>query len=238
MTFDEFKKIVSISKKEISRQIWETNRSAIKVKKEEKVIGNLIKIFDAALEISNAKGFQAMSMRDLSAKSRLSMGAIYSYFSSKDELLHLLQMQGRQIANKVLIDQISLVEGPTQKLRIAIQTHVYLSEIMQPWFYFTYIEARNLAKDERKKAIESELYTEKIFIDILTEGAELGVFKISNIILTASLIKAMLQDWYLKRWKYQKRKINVDDYAEFIIGIIESYLSGKVKGVEHAGFNR
>jgi AcrR family transcriptional regulator len=238
MTFDEFRKIVSISKKEISRQIWETNRSAIKVKKEEKVIGNLIKIFDAALEISNAKGFQAMSMRDLSAKSRLSMGAIYSYFSSKDELLHLLQMQGRQIANKILIDQISLVEGPSQKLRMAIQTHVYLSEIMQPWFYFTYIEARNLAKDERKKAIESELYTEKIFIDILTEGAKLGVFKISNIILTASLIKAMLQDWYLKRWKYKKRKINVDDYAELVIGIVESYLSGKVKGVEHAGFNR
>jgi len=230
MTFDEFKKIVSISKKEISRQIWETNRSAIKVKKEEKVIENLIKIFDAALEISNIKGFQAMSMRDLSAKSHLSMGAIYSYFSSKDELLHLLQMQGRQIANKVLIDQISLVEGPTQKLRTAIQTHVYLSEIMQPWFYFTYIEARNLAKDERKKAIESELYTEKIFIDILAEGAKLGVFKISNIILTASLIKAMLQDWYLKRWKYQKRKVKVDDYAEFIIGIIESYLSGKVRG--------
>lgn len=238
MTFDEFKKIVSISKKEISRQIWETNRSTIKVKKEEKVIGNLIKIFDAALEISNARGFQAMSMRDLSAKSRLSMGAIYSYFSSKDELLHLLQMQGRQIANKILIDQISLVEGPSQKLRMAIQTHVYLSEIMQPWFYFTYIEARNLATDERKKAIESELYTEKIFIDILTEGAKLGVFKISNIILTASLIKAMLQDWYLKRWKYQKRKTNVDDYAELIIGIVESYLSGKVEGVEHAGFNR
>jgi AcrR family transcriptional regulator len=231
MTFGEFKKIVSISKKEISRQIWETNRSAIKVKKEEKVIENLIKIFDAALEISNAKGFQAMSMRDLSAKSRLSMGAIYSYFSSKDELLHLLQMQGRQIANKILIDQISLVKGPVQKLRSAIQTHVYLSEIMQPWFYFTYIEARNLAKDERKKAIESELYTERIFIDILTEGAKRGVFKISNIILTASLIKAMLQDWYLKRWKYQKRKISVDDYAEFIISIIESYLSVKVKGV-------
>lgn len=230
MTFDEFKKIVSISKKEISRQIWETNRSAIKVKKEEKVIENLIKIFDAALEISNAKGFQVMSMRDLSAKSGLSMGAIYSYFSSKDELLHLLQMQGRQIANKILNDQISLVKGPAQKLRIAIQTHVYLSEIMQQWFYFSYIEARNLAKDERKRAIESELYTEKIFIDILTEGAKLGVFKISNIILTASLIKAMLQDWYLKRWKYQKRKINVDDYAELIIGVVESYLSGKVKG--------
>jgi len=229
MTFDEFKKIVSISKKEISRQIWETNRSAIKVKKEEKVIDNLIKIFDATLEISNAKGFQTMSMRDLSAKSGLSMGAIYSYFSSKDELLHLLQMQGRQIANKILIDQISLVKGPAQKLRIAIQTHVYLSEIMQPWFYFTYIEARNLAKDERSKAIESELYTEKIFIDILTKGAKLGIFKISDIILTASLIKAMLQDWYLKRWKYQKRKINVDDYAEFIIGVIESYLSRKVK---------
>lgn len=227
MTFDEFKKIVSVSKKEISRQILETNRTGIKVKKEEKIIDNLIKIFDATLEISNVKGFQAMSMRDLSSKSGLSTGALYSYFASKDDLLHLIQLQGREITNKVLLDQLEMVTGPGQKLQRAIQSHLYLSEIMQPWFYFTYIEARSLCRDEQLKAIESELQTEKIFIDILAEGTKTGEFRNCNSILTASIIKAMLQDWYLKRWKYKRRKISVDDYTKFIIGVIEAYVIAK-----------
>jgi TetR/AcrR family transcriptional regulator, cholesterol catabolism regulator len=227
MTFEEFKKIIGISKKEISRQILEQNRTSIRVKKEEKVIENLIKIFDATLEISNKKGFQAMSMRDLSSKSGLSTGALYSYFQSKDDLLHLIQMQGREIADKVLREQLAEVRGARKRMQRAIQTHIYLSEIMQPWFYFTYIEARTLCAEEQRQAIQSELYTEKIFIDILNEGKKEGIFHVDNPVLTASIIKAMLQDWYLKRWKHKKRKISVDDYTKFIISIIEAYIMAK-----------
>ncbi|HPK53359.1 MAG TPA: TetR/AcrR family transcriptional regulator [Smithellaceae bacterium] len=224
MTYSEFKKIIGISKKEIYRRILETNRDVFRIKKEEKVIENLMKIFDATLEISNKKGFRAMSIRDLSGKSGLSTGALYSYFSSKDELLHLIQMQGREIANKVLRDQLAEVKGARKKMQRAIQAHLHLSEIMQPWFYFTYIEARNLCADEQRRALESELYTEKIFMDILEEGIKEKVFRADNVILTAAIIKAMLQDWYLKRWKYRKRKVSVDDYKKFIIEVIEAYI--------------
>ena len=57
--------------------------------------------------------------------------------------------------------------NPAAKLRAAILTHLYLSEAMQPWFYFSYMEAKNLAQPEQDLAVESELYTEKIFEDIL-----------------------------------------------------------------------
>jgi hypothetical protein len=35
----------------------------------------------------------------------------------------------------------------------------------------------------------------------------------------------MLQDWYLKRWKYARRQISVDDYAEFLIRFVESAIT-------------
>jgi len=47
--------------------------------------------------------------------------------------------------------------------------------------------------------------------------------------LTASVIKAMVQDWYLKRSKYASRKISVDQYARFILQFVESFISD-VKG--------
>jgi hypothetical protein len=33
----------------------------------------------------------------------------------------------------------------------------------------------------------------------------------------------MLQDWYLKRWKYAKRNISVDQYATFILEFVEAF---------------
>lgn len=227
MNYNEFKKIVHISKEEISAQILEENRNSIKVKKEKKIIENLIKIIDATLDICSKRSFQAMSIRDLSAASGLSRGALYSYFTSKEELLILILTQGRQIAYQVLNQQIPADSNPRQKLRAAIKTHIYLSEAMHTWFYFNYIEARNLPKAEQKRAIEGELETEKIFIDIIEEGVKDGVFTGENVTLVAAVIKAMLQDWYLKRWKYKSRKISVDEYADFVINAAEAILQVK-----------
>jgi TetR/AcrR family transcriptional regulator, cholesterol catabolism regulator len=228
MKYTDFLKILSDFKEEFNRESLFENRDKIRVKKDSSVAKNLERIFDATLVISNKKGFQAMTMRDLSREAGLSMGALYSYFSSKEDLLTMLQNHGRSITKSILEKQILLEKEPSDKLRTAIKIHLYLSEAMQPWFYFSYMEARNLSEQEQTKAIESELYTEKIFEEILKEGGDLGVFLAQNHQLTAGIIKAMLQDWYLKRWKYAKRNISVQRYAEYLINIIEAFcLSSK-----------
>ncbi len=111
---------------------------------------------------------------------------------------------------------------PREKLHSAIKTHLYLSEVMHRWFFFSYIETRTLNKDEHKNAIEGELYTENIFLNIIKEGVTSELFNVRDITLSASAIKALLQDWYLKRWKYNRRAISVESYAEYIISVIDS----------------
>jgi len=165
-----------------------------------------------------------MSMRDLSAEAGLSMGALYSYFSSKDELLDMIQQQAMRFAARVLVDQLTGIDDPHLKLKQAIYAHLYLSEIMHPWFYFSYMETKNLTKQMQKKAIELELLTEKIFIDIIKHGKQTRTFRDVNKELVAAMIKAILQDWYLKRWKYEMRNISVELYARIVIDFVESYL--------------
>jgi len=224
MNYEEFQKKVGLSKADICREVFSENRKSIRVKKENTVLKNLERIFSATLKISNKKGFQAMSMRDLSQETNLSMGALYSYFSSKDELLEMMQHQRRTITRRILEEHISLATEPLAKLRVAIRSHLYLSENMQPWFYFSYMEAKNLSKKEQQLAVDGELYTEKIIEDILQEGKRQGVFKIQNCRLTASMIKAMMQDWYLKRSKHAKRNISVDQYARFVFEFVEAFI--------------
>jgi len=224
MSFRDFTNQM-VSMEEICRDLYRRHRKSIKIKKEEVVIKNLVTIFNATLELSNQKGFHAMSLRDLCRETELSMGALYSYFTSKEELVDIIQNQGRQVVMKVLLEQINRGSTPREKLHIAISTHLYLSEVMKQWFYFSFMETKNLSKDEQRKSIESELFTEKMFIDILEDGNRENCFEVQNSVLTGSLIKAMLQDWYLKRWKYSKRNITVDEYAEFIIRLIETFIT-------------
>jgi hypothetical protein len=87
------------------------------------------------------------------------------------------------------------------------------------------METKNLDKSQQKKSIESELETEQVFVDILDAGCRKEQFDLENSVLTASVIKSMLQDWYLKRWKYARRQISVDDYAEFLIRFVESAIT-------------
>ncbi|MBF0119536.1 MAG: TetR/AcrR family transcriptional regulator [Desulfobacterales bacterium] len=210
---------------DICSDIFQENRSSIKIKKKRIGVKNLSNIFEATLKLSNKKGFKTMSLRDLCKETGLSMGALYSYFKNKDELLNIIQQKGRLMVEKVLRENIEDINDSKKKLETAIYSHLYLSEIMQPWFFFSYMETRHFHKDEHKKGIESELYTEQIFIDILEQGKKENIFFVENTVLTASVIKAMLQDWYLKHGKYIRRKIKVEEYASFIVKLILAYIA-------------
>ncbi len=229
MDYAEFKKIFNVYKNDIYHDMLVENRDIIRVKKEHTVVKNLEKIFEATLKISNKKGFQAMTMRNLSKESGLSMGALYAYFSTKDELIEMLQRQHSHIMSRIFKDRIKPDMDPEAKLNTAIRTHLFLSEAMQPWFYFAYMETKNMSRAKQEKAMASELASEKIFSDILLEGRIKEVFAAHAHELAASLIKAVLQDWYLKRWKYRGRNISVDHYADFVIHFVARFVSRPIK---------
>lgn len=223
MTFAQFSRRESLSPSDICREMLEGHRDSIKTKKEHTAVRNLELIFAATLAVSNQKGFQAMSMRDLSLASGLSMGALYDYFSSKEELLEMIQATGRRLTRRVLERGVEGVEDPVARLTAAIRTHVYLSEALQAWFFFSYMEARHLSEEEKEKAKQSELYTEGVLSEIIAQGQAAGVFAPLDRHLVAAMIKAMLQDWYLKRWKYAGRRVGVDRYADFVVQMALSF---------------
>ena len=108
MKYSEFLEAVPDSRIDICQHVYLANRDKIKIKKEKTVIKNLEKIADALLKIDVDRGFQAMSMRDLSHCSNLSLGALYSYFSSKDEMLRAFLSEGTNMI-------CDLIEGFIEK---------------------------------------------------------------------------------------------------------------------------
>jgi len=224
LDYERFKQIVSVSKTDICTTLYRQNRDLIRIKKEHVAVRNLVRIIDSTLRLANAKGFAAMTLRDLCNDSGLSMGGLYAYIRNKDDLIGLIQSHGFMLTRRTLDDFTRDVADPRDKLDAAIRSHLFLSELMRPWFYFSYMEARHLSETRKHEAVAIERETETVYRDIIAEGIEAGVFRDIDARLLASLIKAMLQDWYLKRGKYRDQGTSVTTYAQTMREVLEGYL--------------
>ena len=213
--FETFKAELSLSKEEICRELYYENTDRIRIKKETTATRNLARIIDS---------FHAMTLRDLCSDSGLSMGGLYAYIRNKDDLIHLIQSHGFKLTRRTILQYIADIHDPVEKLSQALRAHVFLSELIRPWFYFSYMEAKSLPPVEKQNAIATEREIETIFFNIITEGIEQGVFRDIPARLLSSLIKAMMQDWYLKRRKYRDQGVSVEQFADQISVLLHAYL--------------
>ncbi len=222
--FESFKIELSLSQVEICRELYRQNTDLIRIKKEHVAVRNLVRIIDSTLRLTSAKGFHAMSLRDLCADSGLSIGGLYAYIRSKQDLIYLIQSHGFLLTRRTMLAYTRDIADPHAKLLAAVKAHVYLSEIMQPWFYFSFMETKSLPQRHKKEAIAVELEVENILCGIIEEGVTHKVFRPVDARLLASLCKAMMQDWYLKRRKYSRQQVDATQYAQFIGAVLERYL--------------
>ncbi|QAA92712.1 TetR/AcrR family transcriptional regulator [Pollutimonas thiosulfatoxidans] len=223
--FESFKVDLSLSKLEICRELYTQNRQLIRIKNEQVAVRNLVRIIDSTLRLAATRGFHAMSLRDLCADTGFSIGGLYAYIRSKDDLLYLIQSHGFLLTRRTMLAYTEGIADSRDKLLAAVKAHVYLSELMQPWFYFSFMETKALPDKHKKEAIAIELEVENMLCAIIEAGMGAGVFRRINARLLASLCKAMMQDWYLKRRKYSNQCVSATEYAEFIGQVLDCYLS-------------
>lgn len=198
-------------------RILARHRDTIKVRKPHVAVANLARILAAALTLANRHGFHAMTLRQLAEESGLSMGGLYSYLDSKDALLSMILEEVAEAAEGALAAAPEAVRAdPGRHLAWLIERHILLTEEMHPWFVFAYMEAKAFPPDARKRAVESERATERILADAIAEGMARGRFAPGDPLFAATLIKPLLQDWYVKRGKYRERGVDAAAYAAHV----------------------
>ena len=222
-TLREFQERFDLSMDALCARMLERHQATIRVRKPAVAIGNLARIVDTTLTLANSKGFHSMSLRDLTEHTGLSMGALYAYFDSKDTLLMMILGQVVRAVEEVLTNPpADLKTDPASRLRWLLETHLYLTETMQPWFVFAYMEAKAFPREGRDLAVASELMTEQLIAETLAEGVRAGCFVVVDVEMTAGLIKPLLQDWYVKRAKYHRRGITPERYARSVVDFVEA----------------
>ena len=117
-------------------------------KRPEVVVRNLKAIFEHAFEISRQRGFYAMSLRDLSRSSELSIGALYGCIKSKNDIPNI----ACDTINFLQTEFLQCYEQDSPSIE-ALMSHlrhsVYLAEIWDSWFRFLFQEMQHLNDESR-----------------------------------------------------------------------------------------
>jgi len=217
--FEQFQPMAPLNGDTIWSYLVERHAERIGVKRRKPALENMEKIFGATFRLANEVGFRAMSLRDLCRETGLSMGGLYGYIESKDQLAEMIEDVVRH-ASLEMPRMFAHIAAPLERLESLVRGTIYLSEILQPWFYFVYMDSRVLNFEQRGMAKNSELSVQTFIAGLLDELRPEG-----DSTLLAAHIVSLFQDWYVKRWKYRAAKVHVDDFADSVLLLIRSHLA-------------
>jgi AcrR family transcriptional regulator len=219
--FQQFQAVTPLDGVNIWAYLLDRYADRITVKRRKPALENLEKIFNATFKLANDVGFRAMNLRDLCGETGLSMGGLYGYISSKDQLAEMIEDVVRHATLEVPKMYVDM-DDPLDRLEALIRASIYVSEILQPWFYFVFMDSRVLQAEQRSTAKESEMYVQALFADVI---ATIPGVPAANPDLIAAHLMAMFQDWYVKRWKYRAADIDPDRFADSAVRMMRGYLA-------------
>ncbi|MBT5906892.1 MAG: TetR/AcrR family transcriptional regulator, partial [Gammaproteobacteria bacterium] len=168
--------------------VFEMHSDKMQIKNPRVAIVNLEKIFTATFALTTEKGFQAMSLRDLSSEAQISMGGLYSYIGSKEDLASVIEGVLRSCIDKVVAGLNSANLEPVDFLRTLIFSEIYMVELLRPWYQFCFMEVKGLPREQQQQTLELELRFEESLVEVFEKGTASGVFQCKTPKLLASQV--------------------------------------------------
>lgn len=160
-------------------------------------------ITKGALQLFLENGYHQTSVRRIAEACGMSLGSIYHYIGSKEDILYLFigEATTRSIAT---MRQLSECTEPIRALTQAIDKWYHLTDELQGEILFSYQEIRNLKPEMRAYLLENNIRIADIFEKILLEGINQGTFHVEDAKLVAHSILFLGHMWALRRWFLRK----------------------------------
>lgn len=214
INIDSFRESWALEGEPFWHSVFEMHKDKMQIKNPNVAVINLEKIFTATFDLANTKGFQAMSLRDLSRETGISMGGLYAYIGSKNDLASVIEGVLRKYIDQVIGGLASENLAPIDFLRAIVFGEIYMMQILNPWYYFCYMELKGLPREQQQQAMDLEMRFESYLISAFEAGVKSGQFVCEQPELLASHVTAQLQQWHLKHWKFSQRQVGMQAYAE------------------------
>jgi len=186
-------------------------------------------IIDGAMQIFAAKGFHGATVREIADAAGLTMGTMYNYVRSKEDILYIVYDFMTTILTEGLEKAIDKTQDPREKLSAALRHNMEMIYQYRDVIMFLYREAGNYDRESVHTVLAQETKYIEVFEELLRQrfaGRKLDEtrLKLAADILSYLNVILVLRGWSLRR-RYKSMDEVVDGILEFVehgVKIVES----------------
>lgn len=169
-------------------------------------------VLDAAAKVMGRNGFHQMSMQDLAAEAKVSVGLIYRYFGGKEDLLLATIVRILDAFRDQLTPVIAAAgDDVVDQLTAGVRRYIEIVDENLDGVVLTYRESRTLAAPGRSQIKDLEIATAAPLRAVVEAGIARGVFRRVDVDLTVVDIVLLAHGWALKQWHFGPI-YSVDEY--------------------------
>ncbi|MEW6258856.1 MAG: TetR/AcrR family transcriptional regulator [Thermodesulfobacteriota bacterium] len=171
-------------------------------------------IIDAAVELFIENGFHKTTTRQIAAAAGFSIGSLYEYVKSKEDILYLVCDAIHQEMINSVTEALSQATEAKNALAAAVREYFLVCHRMSDHILLIYQETQSLPPNWRKKVLENEVMITGLFVEILARliaSGDLPEMDDQTIELAAHNITVLGHMWTFRRW-FLARHYSIEDY--------------------------
>ncbi len=171
-------------------------------------------IVDAAVELFIEKGFHKTTTRQIAGAAGFSIGSLYEYIKSKEDILYLVCDAIHEEIEQHVSEALSMADQGRDALAKAIREYFMVCHRMSDHILLIYQETQSLPSQWRKMVLEHELHITGLFVDVLARlsaSGDLPALDERLIELAAHNITVLGHMWTFRRW-FLARHYSIEDY--------------------------
>jgi AcrR family transcriptional regulator len=168
-----------------------------------------------AVTLFKQKGFHGTTTREIARAAGFSIGTLYEYIRTKEDILFLVIDRIYENVSERLGKDLAQKKGTINSLKFGIAYYMEIVHEMQTEFLVLYQETKSLSKDAQHYIIEKETEMVRMFETVLKKCVANGELHLSDreISLTAHNIFVLGQMWCFRRWALQKQ-YTLEEYVD------------------------
>jgi len=182
-------------------------------------------IIDAAVPLFINHGFHKTTTRQIARSAGISIGSLYEYIASKEDILYLVCDAIHGEVERRVSEAMARASDGRSSLAEVIREYFLVCNRMNDHILLIYQETQSLPPQWRKKVLENEVRITGIFMEVLERlisSGDLPHLRERSMELIAHNISVLGHMWTFRRW-FLARHYSIEDYielqTEFILGI-------------------
>jgi TetR/AcrR family transcriptional regulator, cholesterol catabolism regulator len=196
------------------------------VKDEQLVQKRRNQMIKGAVTLFKEKGFHRTTTREIAQAAGFSIGTLYEYICTKEDVLYLVCDSIYDHVRDLLEQDLNPKKGTLSSLRHGIANFFRIMDEMQDEVLVMYQEAKSLTKDALPYVLKKEIEMVEMFENLLSRCVENGEIHLTEnqVNMLAHNIFVQGQMWGFRRWVLQKL-YTLDEYIELQTELLLSGIS-------------